>query len=236
MTWPGGPADGELVFLGRADDQVKIRGFRVEPGEVEAVLAAHPEVAQAVVIVREDTPGDKRLTGVCRPGRRADDGAGRRRGELAAAVRAYAAGRLPEFMVPSAVVVLDALPLTVQRQGRPRQRCPRPDVPRAVPGRGPATMAEEIVCQVFAQVLGLDRVGAEDNFFELGGHSLLAVSLAERLRERGIDGVGPGAVRGADPGRAGRGRPGAAAGGGAAEPDPGRGAGDHPGHADRWPS
>ncbi|WP_214516973.1 non-ribosomal peptide synthetase [Streptomyces violaceusniger] len=173
---------GRLEFVGRTDDQVKISGFRVEPAEVEAVLAAHELVAQAVVVVREATPGGKRLNGYVVP-RTDAPSAGKPGGPAVAdAIRESLAARLPSHMVPSALVVLERLPLTVNGKVD-RAALPEPDhASGAGAGRTPATAREELMCSVFAQVLGLSRVGVEDDFFVLGGHSLLAVRLVSRIR------------------------------------------------------
>jgi amino acid adenylation domain-containing protein len=173
-------ADGQLEFAGRADDQVKIRGFRVEPSEVEAVLAGHPEAGQVAVAARQDSPGDARLVAYVVPAGGREEAIGDVAG-LAAAVREFAADRLPQYMVPSAVAVLEALPLTPNGKVN-RAALPAPQYAGPASDAAPRDEREAALCGVFAEVLRVERVGVHDSFFELGGHSLLAVRLVSRVR------------------------------------------------------
>jgi hypothetical protein len=170
--------DGCLVFVGRVDHQVKIRGFRIELGEIQAAILGHPDVAEAAVLVREDQPGDRRLVAyvVPRAGVEVDQ----------AAVRSHAGGLLPDYMVPSAVVPIAALPLGPTGK-LDRDALPVPDLTPTA-GRAPRTAQETLLCGLFADVLGIDRVNIDDSFFDLGGHSLLATKVISRVRAAlGVD-------------------------------------------------
>ncbi|MFG2502285.1 amino acid adenylation domain-containing protein [Streptomyces sp. NPDC048441] len=162
-------SDGELLFQGRADEQLKIRGFRIEPGEVESALASHPGVAQALVVAN----GERLVGYVVRTAGAELDGT---------AVRESAAARLPEYMVP-AVVVLDALPLTPNGKVD-KAALPAPDVVRES-SRAPSSPVEELLCTLFAEVLGAGVVGVDDDFFQLGGDSIMSMQLASRVRRAG---------------------------------------------------
>ena len=174
--------DGVLEFAGRTDDQVKIRGFRVELGEVEHALRRCPGVAQAAAIVQtppEERPGDKRLVGyvAAAPGHVLDP----------VGVRRALEQQLPDYLVPSTVVVLDSLPLTPHGK-LDRRALPAPPSQPRDGYRPPRTPEEEVLCGVFAEVLGVARVGVDDDFFELGGHSLLATRAVNQIRARlGVD-------------------------------------------------
>ncbi|MCZ4093239.1 AMP-binding protein [Sinorhizobium psoraleae] len=184
--------DGNLEFLGRNDDQVKIRGFRIEPGEIAARLLEHERVREAVVVARDDHAGDKWLVAyvVCAP--QDGDEAGARDedpGSLAGALRAHLGARLPDYMVPSAFVRLDVLPLTVNGK-LDRKALPVPD-DEAYARRvyeAPQGEIETLLAAIWRELLGVERVGRHDNFFELGGHSLLAVQFSSRLSQAvGVD-------------------------------------------------
>ncbi|MBV9061151.1 MAG: amino acid adenylation domain-containing protein, partial [Pseudonocardiales bacterium] len=170
---------GELDYLGRVDDQVKIRGFRIELGEIEAALATHPAISEAVVVAREDQPGTKRLVAYLVPtGQDAPS---------TAELRAHLGQTLPDYMVPALFVTLDELPLGPTGK-LDRKALPAPDqsiTPEAA-YIAPRTDTERILAEIWAQVLGVDRVGVEDNFFELGGDSILSIQVVSRARAAGV--------------------------------------------------
>jgi hypothetical protein len=176
-------ADGTIEFLGRNDFQVKIRGFRIELGEIEARLAEHADVGEAVVVMREDTAGDKRLVAyyTC-----VED---TERGIMAEELRSHLSARLPEYMTPAAYVWLERFPLTTNGKLN-RQALPAPegDAYVAHEYEAPVGETETALAMMWAELLGVKEVGRHDNFFDLGGHSLLATKLVHRIdQEIGVE-------------------------------------------------
>jgi acyl-coenzyme A synthetase/AMP-(fatty) acid ligase/acyl carrier protein len=174
-------SNGDLDFLGRVDQQVKVRGVRIETGEIEAALRRHPAIREAAVVVREDRPGDRRLVAYFCPSRDVEEEVSARM------VRGHLAGFLPDFMLPSSFVALDALPLSPN--GKLDRRAllalaPESSELEARSFVAPRTPGEERLAAIWAEVLGTARVGVTDNFFEIGGHSLSAIQVIARLRER----------------------------------------------------
>ncbi|WP_414589464.1 non-ribosomal peptide synthetase [Scytonema sp. PCC 10023] len=169
--------DGSIEYLGRLDHQIKIRGFRIEPQEIEMVLSQHPTVRQNVVILREDIIGCKRLVAYVVPNEELTP--------TASELYSFLKQKLLEYMIPSAYIMLDALPLTlngkVDRRALPVPEIARPELSKAFVA--PRTPVEESITEIWAQVLGLTQVGIYDNFFELGGHSLLATQVISRVRD-----------------------------------------------------
>ncbi|MFD9903811.1 amino acid adenylation domain-containing protein [Streptomyces sp. NPDC059063] len=186
VTWT---QDGDLVYRGRTDAQVKIRGFRIEPGEIEAALTAHPGVAQSVVVVRDGAGGARQLVAYVVP---VADGGIAGSGDIdfhvgasAAELRRFVADRLPEFMVPAAYVLLDRLPLAPNGK-LDLAALPEPEFATGT-YRAPRTPQEQVLADVYAEVLGLDRVGVDDDFFASGGDSIRSIQVVSRARTRGVE-------------------------------------------------
>jgi acyl carrier protein len=166
--------DGNLEYLGRTDDQVKWRGFRIEPGEIETVLMEHASVKQAAVLLREDNPGDRRLVGYVVGAEHEPD---------TETLKAHVKEQLPDYMVPSILVAIDALPLTPSGK-LARHSLPAPNYGDAAQRYvAPRDATEEALVGIWAEVLAVDLIGVHDDFFELGGHSLLATQLISRVRD-----------------------------------------------------
>jgi nonribosomal peptide synthetase CepB len=185
-------SDGQLVYVGRVDSQVKVRGYRIELGEIETVLGTHPRVEQVAVLAREDIAGQRRLVAYIVAATDDADAAGGGDGPsadiaggLAGELRVFAAGRLPEYMVPGVVVELAAMPLTVNGKVD-RAALPVPDLTGTAAGRAAHGPVEELLCELFAEVLHLDRVGPEASFFDLGGDSIVSMQLVARARRAGL--------------------------------------------------
>jgi len=168
--------DGNIEILGRIDNQVKIRGFRIELGEIELVLCQHPGVREAVVVAREDVPGDKRLVAYL---------VAASQNSSVSEISGFLKAKLPEYMIPSIFMFLDALPSTpngkIDRKSLPAPDRHRDGLEQAYVA--PRSLTEEILAEIWADVLKLDRVGIHDNFFDLGGHSLKATQVVSRLRK-----------------------------------------------------
>jgi acyl carrier protein len=168
--------DGTLAFVGRVDHQVKIRGHRIEPGEIEAALTQHPAVRSAVALVREDSPGDKRLVAYVVPSPASSPAVND--------LRAFLGERLPEYMMPAVFLVLHSLPLSpngkVDRAALPAPGAVRPEL--EVIYEAPATELEERIAELWQRALRLEKVGLRDNFFDLGGHSLLLLEVCMELQ------------------------------------------------------
>ena len=181
-------SDGNIEFLGRIDQQVKIRGFRIELGEIEAAIGQHPAVREAIALVREDNPGDKRLVAYIVANSELRGGHGDTdptHSEFINHLRVFLKQKLPQYMIPSAFVLLEAMPLTPNGKiDRRSLRAPDTNTPEFESNfTEPRTPDEQLIAEIWAEVLGLERVGIHDNFFELGGHSLLATQVISRLRE-----------------------------------------------------
>ncbi|WP_245222892.1 phosphopantetheine-binding protein, partial [Pseudomonas gingeri] len=170
--------DGTIEYLGRNDDQVKIRGLRIELGEIQARLVRHPAIDEAVIVAREDAPGDKRLVAYYTAAERQEIDS----------LRGHLLESLPDYMVPAVFVHLDALPLSPNGK-LDRKALPAPDS-SALSSReyeAPLGETEILMARLWRELLNVERVGRHDNFFELGGHSLLAVSLIGRLHQEGME-------------------------------------------------
>jgi aspartate racemase len=170
--------DGDIEFLGRIDYQVKVSGFRIELGEIEVVLGQHPAVRERVVVAREDIPGDKRLVAYLVVNQQP--------APSMSELRSFLKEKLPEYMVPSAFVILDAFQLTPNGKVD-RQALPKPDGLHAEANESyvaPRTPMEKFIAEIWQEELGVDRVSVHDNFFDLGGHSLLSIKVISRIEKK----------------------------------------------------